>query len=344
MSVYNGEQYLDDAIDSVLTQDFSDFEFLLIDDASTDRSPEIIQSYAQRDARIRLIENPQNIGLTRSLNKGMRAARAEFVARLDADDIAAPQRFSQQYRYLVKQPECTVVGSVAHLIDVRGQPQGQTDWFSDGALAAQLFFFNSLAHSSVMFRREPILALGGYDDDFTRAQDYDLWLRCLAAGHTIHILPDALTGHRVHGDRVTAKQSEIMEQCRSLALKRGWKNIVGVEVSDDYLDLQQRLLLSEPIADPPSADSVCAEFRRLRRAFASRFADNSDAVNQFDHMVKRLARKICVLVGESYGPYQQYVTGQSEVTFRFQTALRGFQRGVSRARFRIGKWRRGKLV
>jgi glycosyltransferase involved in cell wall biosynthesis len=119
MSVYNGEKYLRQAIESILQQTYTDFEFIIIDDGSTDSSREIIQSYD--DKRIRLVINEQNIGLTKSLNKGIRLAKGEFIARMDADDISLPQRFEKQVAYLDSHPEVGVLGTYANIIDHRGK-------------------------------------------------------------------------------------------------------------------------------------------------------------------------------------------------------------------------------
>src|SRR5438067_12011849 len=110
MSVYNAEAFLEAAVQSVLMQSFSDFEFIIIDDGSTDRSNQILQDYARKDNRVRLISRP-NKGLTASLNEGLKLARGEFIARMDADDVAAPDRFKIQVEYLRDHPEVSVRGS-----------------------------------------------------------------------------------------------------------------------------------------------------------------------------------------------------------------------------------------
>src|SRR4051812_26679567 len=116
MAVYNGEQYLREAVNSILSQTFKDFEFIIIDDGSTDRSPELLASYARADSRVKLISRP-NKGLTKSLNEGLHAARGEFVARMDGDDISLPERFERQVSYLREHPEVVLVGSRVEFID-----------------------------------------------------------------------------------------------------------------------------------------------------------------------------------------------------------------------------------
>ncbi len=344
MSVYNGQRYLEQAVQSVLNQEFSDFEFLVFDDASTDQSRQILEQCSKQDGRVKVHVNTSNFGLTRSLNQGITLAKGEFVARIDADDLALPGRLARQAEYLNHQQSCAVVGSVAQLIDASGQQHGVTETFSHGALAAQLFFFNSITHSSVMFRRKVILGLGGYDEQFTRAQDYDLWLRCLAGGHRVELLPDVLTSHRQHDHRVTATQADNMEHYRRLALKRGWRDIVDIDVSDEFLEIQHRLLMNLPFANPPTPKTFCAQVRRLRQAFANRFNGDADAIKHFDHVAKRLAREICRLSAEPADLYEKYVTGMNATGFAIQQTLRNLQHRLGRARFEFGKWRRGNVV
>src|SRR5687768_11090116 len=120
MSVYNAGRFLRPAVDSILAQTFSDFEFIIIDDGSTDRSPDVLREYAARDGRIRLTVRP-NRGLTRTLNEAIKQARGEFVARMDCDDVALPDRFEKQLAYLRADPTIVCVGGYFELIDGKGR-------------------------------------------------------------------------------------------------------------------------------------------------------------------------------------------------------------------------------
>jgi len=119
MPVYNGERYLNEAVDSILGQTFTDFEFLIIDDASTDKTPEILRSYD--DPRIRVVTNEENLGLSKSLNKGLALARGEFIARMDADDVSYPYRLQVQHEFMTQHPGAGVIGSWAEYIDRKGE-------------------------------------------------------------------------------------------------------------------------------------------------------------------------------------------------------------------------------
>ncbi len=178
MSVYNGEKYLREAIDSILGQTFKDFEFLIIDDGSTDSSVEIIRSYT--DPRIRLIQNGKNIGLTRSLNKGIKLARGEYIARMDADDISLPERIEKQIEYLDYHPDVGVLGTRFFEIDKNGNVRREIYVpLSKRNIERQLYTINCFCHSSVMMRRSCIEKVGLYDETIKYAQDYELWLRMI---------------------------------------------------------------------------------------------------------------------------------------------------------------------
>lgn len=197
MPVYNGQRFLHGATESILCQTWSDFEFLIINDGSTDNSREIISSFS--DSRIRLIDNPSNIGLTKSLNKGLELAEGEYIARQDADDISYPKRLERQVQFLNAHPDIVLLGTQARAIDEKGRPH-KTNFLRIpvGMLTIRwyLMFQNAFIHSSVMFRRSTVWKeLGGYDESFERAQDYELWSRA-AWSFKVDNLADVLIDHR----------------------------------------------------------------------------------------------------------------------------------------------------
>ncbi len=176
MSVFNGEAYVASAIKSILCQTFPNFEFIIIDDASTDRTPEILAKFD--DPRIRFITNAKNLGLTNCLNQGLSASKGEFVARMDADDISLPHRFVTQIAFLEKNPGHALVGSAFYLIDESGKIQHLVNRLTeDTQIRRALKNQNQFGHGSVMIRRSVLFELDGYETKFKYAQDYDLWLR-----------------------------------------------------------------------------------------------------------------------------------------------------------------------
>lgn len=194
--VYNAAQHLDAAFAGISEQDFVDWELVAVDDASTDASGEILKQWADRDARIRVVRNPTNLGQTPSLNRGLAQCRGRWVARQDADDISRPDRLSVQMRYLARHPQTALLGTQGVLIDERGAKIGLLDVPEDAeAISWCAPFLNPFLHTAVIFRRDIVQREGGYDESFRIAQDYELWTR-LAAGHAVANLPDRLVSYR----------------------------------------------------------------------------------------------------------------------------------------------------
>lgn len=176
MSVYNGEKYLREAIRSVLSQTLNNYEFVIINDASTDKSAEILQEI--EDPRIRVLTNEQNRGLTKSLNKAVKHCRGEFIGRMDADDLSHPMRLEKQVSFLESHPSCALVGSSYYVIDEEGKTISHVGVLLESQqIKEELKNQNWFGHGSVLMRKSAFSKVGGYDEEFRYAQDYDLWLR-----------------------------------------------------------------------------------------------------------------------------------------------------------------------
>ncbi|MBA2441543.1 MAG: glycosyltransferase [Rubrobacter sp.] len=200
MPVYNGERYLAGAIESVLQQTHGDFEFIVVNDGSTDRTQEIIDRYAARDGRMKVISQT-NAGQAESLNRALATANNEWVAILDADDICMPHRLETQLGALRREPLIRVLGSHAVQIDQWGAEQG-TRAVGPGSVPefrrlAEQGGQVVLVHPSVMMHRPTILALGGYDASFGAAADIELWSRA-SDEHVVVSLPETLIYYRTH--------------------------------------------------------------------------------------------------------------------------------------------------
>ncbi len=215
MSVYNGEKYLREAIDSILGQTFKDFEFLIIDDGSTDGSLEIIRSYA--DPRIWLIQNEENIGLTRSLNKGLKLSQGQYIARMDADDISLLERLEKQVHFLDEHMGVGLVSSSYIKINVDGEEIGyQKVSTENDEIKERLLRFNCFCHPSAVFRRECIERVGAYRETFEIAQDYDLWLR-IAEEFEVANIEEPLCKWRVCPDSISTWKKVQQELYHHLA-------------------------------------------------------------------------------------------------------------------------------
>ncbi|MEI6494712.1 MAG: glycosyltransferase [bacterium] len=221
LPVYNSAHYIREAIESVLAQTFTDFEFIIIDDGSTDGTTDILKELT--DPRITLI-NRENRGLVDSLNEGLAFAHGEYVARMDADDIMAPERLAKQVHYLDNNVHIAIVGSWAETIDHNGNKLGLYNYppVSRKGLRAYILKHNPFIHSTVMFRREVILRVGGYRH-YQYIEDYELWTRVIAKYRGAN-LPEALTKYRIHSNSVTSKHRYRMLLAgiliRLLALRR----------------------------------------------------------------------------------------------------------------------------
>ncbi|WP_066509407.1 glycosyltransferase [Rufibacter sp. DG15C] len=191
MPVYNAQDFLAAAMESILQQSFRDFEFLIIDDGSTDDSVAIIQSY--QDPRIRLCQNEQNLGISATLNKGIDLARAPYIARMDADDVAYPDRLQKQVTYLKQNPACAMVSSFVKVIDEQGKFVRQDDFKSE-YFYYNLTFICWIYHPTVMYRREAVQAVNGYTKPY--AEDFELFWQ-LSRNYRIHTLPELLLDYRV---------------------------------------------------------------------------------------------------------------------------------------------------
>jgi glycosyltransferase involved in cell wall biosynthesis len=208
MPVYNGEKHLAQAVDSILSQTYSDFEFLIINDGSSDGSVDIINLY--NDTRVRLLSNNQNLGLIATLNKGIDLARGEYIARMDCDDISLPKRLAKQAEFLEADHSCAMVAAKAVFIDDDGKECGY--WGDDQnstsyrEIVRRLPRANCIAHPGVMIRKS-VLATYRYDARQVHSEDYDLWLRLCADGVRIEKIDEILLKYRLNPLSVTAQSS-----------------------------------------------------------------------------------------------------------------------------------------
>lgn len=203
MPVYNCEQYIHDAVQSILNQTYTDFELLLIDDASTDATVSILKSFS--DARIHVIEKPKNTGYTNSLNHGFTMAKGTYIARMDGDDISLPERFTKQVAFMEAHPEVVVCGTNYKLL---GSSKRITIPVTHDAIKIGLLSGNCVAHPSVMIRKDVIEQfLKPYDTAKEPAEDYDLWVRLLALGK-LHNLPEVLLEYRTYSNQVSRKRAD----------------------------------------------------------------------------------------------------------------------------------------
>jgi len=240
MPVYNAGDFLADAVNSILCQSMQNFEFIIIDDGSTDNSGEILGSFT--DDRIRLVKNGANRGVTFSLNVGLQLARGEYVARMDADDISLPERFEMQLAVLDERPNVALCGSWIEFFGNRSHVL-QYPVHSD-AIKCYLLVAPPFAHPAVVMRRSVLVAHNlQYDESLRYAQDYDLWLRILqvAAGANV---ARPLLRYREHMAQVSSFHHDEQSEAANLVKKKLF-SLLGMDVSGAELEFHTSFFLGK---------------------------------------------------------------------------------------------------
>ena len=197
MPVRNAARFLEEAAESVLAQGLADLELIAVDDGSSDETPAVLRALAARDPRLKILTTPA-AGIVPALQAGIAAAKGEFVARMDADDIAATERLERQVAALRADPSLALIGSAITLIDEAGHKLREVSYpASPAEIRLALPSRNCFAHPTVLMRRDALLAVGGYRSAFALCEDYDLWLR-LAERFDLANLPEPLLRYRLH--------------------------------------------------------------------------------------------------------------------------------------------------
>jgi len=250
MPVYNAERYLAEAVESVLGQTFPHFEFIIIDDGSTDGSGAILERFARRDPRIRLTRR-ENRGITPTRNEALQQARGDYFAVMDADDIACAERFARQVTYFEAHPECVALGTRVLLIDADGAPVREMSELTshaeiDGEHIAG--HGGAITHPSAMMRRAALVEIGGYREAFQTAEDLDVFLRLAECGAVAN-LPDVLLHYRQHvASTCHTRRQRVVEDNRAVVAEaRQRRNLPPVEAGNGSL---------------PADDSVSAHHRK----------------------------------------------------------------------------------
>jgi glycosyltransferase involved in cell wall biosynthesis len=247
MPVYNAERYIAEAVESILAQTFGDFEFIIIDDGSTDRSLAILQRYAAQDARIRLSSRP-NGGYLIRLNEMLDEARGELIARMDADDVAMPERFAKQLDYLNAHPEVVVVSCRTLAIDSDGDPIREFCTIQDheeiDRTHLEARHGGVMSHPGAMIRADAIRAVGGYRAEYWPVEDMDLWLRLAEVGR-LASLPERLLKYRQHLESIgSTKQAEQNERSQAAAIDARRRR--GLALPADWEPLEKNDRTTDP--------------------------------------------------------------------------------------------------
>lgn len=217
MPVYNGENFIREAIESILNQTYSNFEFIIINDGSNDLTSEIVREYMKKDKRIVLLER-KNRGLVESLNQGIKLAEGKYIARMDADDIAHKNRFEKQINYLLSHPNVDILGTY---VDTIGDNEKcskfkeivNKTWPQQELVEKKMSEFCFIVHPTVMIKRKMLIKLDGYREKYRRMEDWDLWIRAVKSGYIIENLSEKLLTYRIHNNSKSNVDSEDFSAC-----------------------------------------------------------------------------------------------------------------------------------
>lgn len=205
-TTYNGEKYLEKLIASMLSQTFDDFEYIIVDDGSTDSTFHMLQQI--KDPRVRIFKQ-SNQGQANALIKGIEYAQGELIARIDQDDYSLPNRLSHQVKFLDANPKVNLCGSRWQELNSGNLVRQKAPFTqSDAEIKKVISLFNPFSHSAVMFRKESYLEIGGYDKRFLIAMDYDLFMRLMEVGE-VHNLDEVLAVVRMHDESFSMKKSRV---------------------------------------------------------------------------------------------------------------------------------------
>jgi len=292
--VRDGERYLDEAIRSILAQDFTDYEYVIVDDGSTDGTPQILQLWADRDPRIVIERLPSKGGMARALNHGLAQAHGEYIGRQDADDICVGPRLRRQVELLDREPDVVLVSANYTMIDHRGRWEGKRIVENPSALFPYLLnFCNPLlsAGGQGMFRRDVARELGGFREDFEASVDYEFWTRLVQRGRAV-ILPFVGLKVRLHGRQTSVTLRDVQRRNYHATSRRMLTAYLGRALSDDEFGavisiwehdgqtgvaaIGNRVLREAYARFPARADSALR--RRLRWITAGQWALSSIAL------------------------------------------------------------------
>lgn len=285
MPVYNGGEYLRFSIDSILSQTYKDFEFLIINDCSTDNSLETIMSF--KDSRIVVYSNSENLGQTKSLNIGLKMARGKYVLINDADDLSLSHRIEQQLNFILNHPEFAVVGASCFIMDRSGRLKRTfhkpVDPFE---ISISILSDTPIIHGSVIMEKEIIIANGGYNEEFRICQDYELWSSLLRRDLRITNIPNVLVIIRHYSDSISFKEKDAQMLENGKIMCANIKALTNLRVSLED-SIRQRLFFAAP--DRLSI----ADFEKANELFLKEYSNLNYNININQNLIlNNLKRKL----------------------------------------------------
>jgi|GEM_PF-1310091 len=339
LAVYNGERYVTESIESILKQNYKSFEFIIVDDGSTDGTSEILQQYSN-NPYVTILTNSSNKGLTVSLNFGISVAKGEYVARIDSDDISVPQRLGTQVKFLDSNPDTWLVGSWYKRIigkEYRGDPYCPVSdkHFYRWSLA----FYCPFMHSSVMFRKEKVEeSIGLYDPRFVYAMDYDLWSR-IAEVAEVDIIPEILAEYREHDLSMTQTMPDASSNEPIEISTRIFQHWIGInekiELDSELVIALKRFWLSNyEISKEVSIDQIidCIQCLLLEFCASDRISENekSSVFDSVNSILLTSYLKYTIFHSNRYGVFKPKIAYFIYRKFGFTKPLKYFFTRISK--------------
>lgn len=280
MSCYNREKYVSEAIESILNQTFKDFEFIIIDDCSTDKSADIIEKYAQSDDRIVFIKNKKNKGLIYNLNKGLELSRGKYIARMDDDDISYPKRFEKQFHFMESNSDIAVCGTY---IEIIGNKNAQS-WINETdpeKLSVLMNFCNPMCHPTVMMRNEFLRKYNlKYNPKNLHAEEYGLWADVILNNGKFANLSDTLLQYRVHKNRITSGNKTSIIQYKN-ALK------IRTRLLSRFFDKRSIKSINKEIRLYPFSENNATKLYKILKQIKIVLSKNFTKTNAIDKVISQ---------------------------------------------------------
>jgi hypothetical protein len=282
MSAYNAEHYVQLAVESILSQSFRDFEFIIVDDGSTDETLRTLEDCAKQDRRVKILRNAVNRGLIPSLNRAFRQAEGEFIARQDADDLSMPQRLKRQTAFLDQNPHVGVVGTWMISLHEDGQKSIYKTPLTDAMIRWSLLFCSPIAHASVMIRRSLFAEGVAYNEEMRHAEDYDLWCK-LSKRTQFENLPECLYVRRKHKDRVSVRYGDEQRKTSKTVTRYHMSEMLGMNVSMKAVSQMNHALTGGELAGRHQVKQVADLVLKLYGSFAGKYGGRGVDVSDVRH-------------------------------------------------------------
>jgi len=291
MPVYNEERWLSQSIPSILNQTCEDFEFIILNDASTDNSDRIIKNYTTMDSRIRTVNNPDNYGLIKTLNRGVDLAGGKYIARMDSDDISFPDRLEKQLNFMEVNPEIHLVGTGREVIDEDGEILSKTrrSFMSPTMVKWCLMFKNVFSHGSI-FCRNQLLKRNKYAAWAVNGEDYELWVR-INNQYQFARLPDILYKRRTHANSISNNNKTSICKIGYRISRRQMRDILGENIDQDIVGYLTNCKLKNNYKLLPLVRS-CLLLRRIENRFVEKNRMSRDEEKRIRSWTNRHGLKI----------------------------------------------------